>query len=66
MVKIRKIKELQQDIELDLIIRDQMANLGCLLMCNFGNFLALALAAAHTADSLDIDDENEDYKSGLS
>ena len=43
-----------------------MANLGCLLMCNFGNFLALALAAAHTADSLDIDDENEDYKSGLS
>ena len=43
-----------------------MADLGCLLICNFGNFLAVALVAAHTANSLDIGNENEDYKSELS
>ena len=31
VVKIRDIKKLQQDIENDLIIKDQKANLGCLV-----------------------------------
>ena len=30
VVKIRDVKRLQQDIENDPIIKDQMANLGCL------------------------------------
>ena len=37
------VKKLQQDIENDPIIKDQMANLGCLLVCTFGNFLAAFL-----------------------
>ena len=41
VVKTRDVKQLQQDFENDPIIRDQMANLGCLLVRTFGNFLAL-------------------------
>ena len=52
VVKIRDVKKLQQDIENDPIIKDQMANLGCLLECTFGNFLAPILVAAHTANNL--------------
>ena len=52
VVKIRDVKKLQQDIENDPIIKDQMANLGCLLKCTFGNFLAPILVAAHTANNL--------------
>ena len=67
MVKIRDVKKLQQDIENDLIIKDQMANLGCLLLCTYGNFLAPILLAAHTVNNLDIgneqDLENEGYES---
>ena len=33
VVKIRDVKQLQEDIENDLIIKDQMVNLGCLLVC---------------------------------
>ena len=33
------------------MIRDQMANLGCLLVCTFGNFLGPALVAAHTVSN---------------
>ena len=33
IVKIRNVKKLQQDIENDPIIKDQMINLGCLLVC---------------------------------
>ena len=44
-----------------------MANLGCLLVCTFGNFLAPVLVAAHTVNNLDLDDEqglkNECYES---
>ena len=47
MVKIRDAHKLQQDIENDPIIKDQMASLGCLLLCTFGNLLAPALVAAH-------------------
>ena len=41
-----------------------MANLGCLLVCTFGNFLALLLVAAHTVNNLDLDHEleNEGYE----
>ena len=65
VVKIRD--KLQQDIENDLIIKDQMANLDCLLVCTFGNFLAAVLVAAHTVHNLDVEDkqgyENEGYES---
>ena len=44
-----------------------MANLGCLLVCTFGNFLAPVLVAAHTLNNLDLGDEqnheNEGYES---
>ena len=46
VVKIRDVKKLQHDIENDPIIKDQMANLGCFLVCTFGNFLALVAAHA--------------------
>ena len=58
-LKIRDIKKLQQDIEDDPIIKDQMANLGCLLVCTLGNFLAPVLIAAHTANNVDFGDEND-------
>ena len=42
-----------------------MANLGCLLVCSFGNFLTPVLVAAHTVNNLDLGDEleNEGYES---
>ena len=68
MVKIRDVKKLQQDIENDPIIKDQMANIGCLLVCAFGNFLASFLVAAHTVKNLYHGDEqgyeNEGLKKG--
>ena len=65
VVKIRDVKKLQQNFENDLIINNQMANLGCLLVCTFGNFLAPVLVAAHTVNNLDIDHEleNKGYES---
>ena len=70
MVKIRDVKKLQQDIENDPIIKDQMDNLGCLLVCTFGSFLGVFApfsVAAHTVKSLDLaneqDLENEGYES---
>ena len=54
MVEIRDVKKLQQDIENDPIIKDQMVNLGCLLVCSFGNFLAPVLVAAHTVNNFDL------------
>ena len=59
-VKIRDIKKLKQDIENDPIIKDQMANLVCLLVCTLGNFLAPVLVFAHTVSNLDLGDEPED------
>ena len=53
MVKIRDVKKLQQDTENDPIIEDQMANLGCLLVCTFGNFLAPVLVVTHTVNNLE-------------
>ena len=54
VVKIRDVKKLQKDFKNDLIIKDQMANLGCPLVCTFGNVLAPVLVAAHTANNLDL------------
>ena len=62
-LKIKDVKKLQQDIENDLIIKDQMASLGCLLVCTFGTFLEPVLVAAHTANNFDLGDENEGYES---
>ena len=42
-----------------------MANLGCLFVYIFGDYLALVLIAAHTANNLDLggDPEDEGYQS---
>ena len=67
VLKIRDVKKLQQDIENDPIIKDQMANLRCLLVWTFGNFLASVLVAVHTVNNLDLANkqgyENEAYES---
>ena len=67
VVKIRDAKKLQQDIENDPVINDQMANLGCLLVCTFGNFFAPVLVAVHTVNNLDLGDgqdlQTEGYES---
>ena len=68
MVKFRDVKKLQQDIENDPIIEDQMASLGCLLVCTFGNLLALVLVLVHTINNLDLRDEQghkSDFKKSL-
>ena len=59
------LKKLRQDIENDPIIEDQIAGLGCLFVCMFGDYLAPILIAAYTANNLDFGDEpeNEDYES---
>ena len=67
MIKIRDVKKLQQDIDNDPIIKYQMTNLSCLLVCMFDNFLAPVLVAAHTVNNLDLGDEqgleSEGYES---
>ena len=44
-----------------------MTNLGCPLVCTFGDYLAPVLVAAHTVNNLDLGDkqglENEDCES---
>ena len=64
-LKIKGVKKLRQDIENDQIIKDQMADLGCLYMCTFDNYLTSILIAAHTGNNVDFDNEpeNEDYES---
>ena len=56
-LKIKNVKKLHQDIDNDSIIKDQMANLGCLLVCTPGKFLVPILIAAHTADNADFSNE---------
>ena len=41
-----------------------MANLGCLLVCTFGNFLTPVLVAAHTVNNLDLGNESENVGYG--
>ena len=64
-LKIKDIKKLWQDIENDIIIKDQISGLRCLFVCTFGNYLAPVLIAAHTANNLDFGNEpkNEGYES---
>ena len=64
-LKIKDVKKLRQDTENNPIIKGQMAGLGCLFVCMFGNYLAPVLIAAHTANYLDFGDqtENEGYES---
>ena len=59
-LKIKDVKKSSQHIENDLIIKDQMASLGCLFVSTFGNFLWPVLTAAHTANNVDFGDEHED------
>ena len=63
-LKIKGVKKLRQDIEDDPIIKDQMAGLGRLLMCTFGDYLAPVLIAAHTYSNLDFGDESENKNEG--
>ena len=49
-LKIKDVKKLRQDIVNDPIIKDQMANLGCLFVCTFGDYLKPVLIAVHTAN----------------
>ena len=63
MVKIRDVHKLRQDIENDPIIKDQMAELGCILVCIFGNLLAPVLVLVYTINNLDLGNENEGYES---
>ena len=58
-LKIKDVKKLRQDIENDPIIKDQMADLGCLFVCMFRNYLTPVLIAAHTANNVDFGDEPE-------
>ena len=58
-LKIKDVKKLRQDMENYPIIKDQMADLGCLFVCTFGNYLAPVLIAAHTANNVDFADEPE-------
>ena len=52
VVKTREVKKLRQDVENDLVIKDQMANLECVLVCTFGNFLAPILGSTHIVANL--------------
>ena len=64
-LEIKDVKKLRQGTENDPIIKDQMANLGCLFVCTFGDYLAPVLIAAHTANNVDFgnEPENEGYES---
>ena len=54
LVKIRDEKKLQLDIESDPIVKEEMGNLGCLLVGTLDNFLALVLVTAHTVKNKDV------------
>ena len=64
-LEIKDVKKLRQGTENDPIIKDQMANLGCLFVCTFGDYLPPVLIAAHTANNVDFGNEpgNEGYES---
>lgn len=67
VVKIREVKKLQQDIDYDTIIKNQMANLGCLLVFTFRTFLASVSVAVHTVNNFNLGHdqsfENDGYES---
>ena len=49
-VKIRVVHKLRQGIENDPTIKDQMADLGCLLVSTFGKLFAPVLGVAYTVN----------------
>ena len=53
-LKIEDVDKLRQDIENDPIIKDQMADLGCLFVCTS------VLIASHTVNNVDFGGEPED------
>ena len=59
-LKIKDVKKIRHDIENDPVIKDQMANLGCLFEFTFGDYLAPVLIAVHTANNVDFVGEPED------
>ena len=64
-VKVRNAEKLQLDIQNDAIIRKQIANLGCLLVCTSVNFLGPILVSVHTVNKLDSVYENEGSEGDL-
>ena len=58
-VKIKNIKKLRQDIENDPIIKDQMASLGSIFVCTFGDYLIPVLIAAHKTNNAGFSDEQD-------
>ena len=64
LIKIKDVKKLRQDTKIDLLIKDEMAGLGCLFVCTFGDYLWPVLIAAHTANNLDLGDEPENKNEG--
>ena len=66
LLKVKDVQKLRQDIENYPIIKDQMANLGYLLVRNFGDFLAPSLVAAYRVNNVYHGDEqgheNEGYE----
>ena len=51
VVKMRDVKKLQQDIGNDPISSYQMANIGCLLVRTFVNYLAPVSVVAHAVNN---------------
>ena len=64
-VKIRDAKKLRKGIEDDPIIKDQIVNLGCLLVYGLGDYLAPALVGVHTSNNLDRGDEQNHENEGF-
>ena len=67
-VKVKDVKKLRQGIKDDSINKDQVADLGCLLVYTFGDYsvpvLASVLIAAHTSNSVDSGDKSENKNQG--
>ena len=59
-LKIKDVKKLRQDIENGPIIKDQMANLGCLFVCTFGDYLAPVLIVARTYNNVNFGGEQNE------
>ena len=64
LIKIKDVKKSSQGTEIDRFIKDEMAGLGCLSVCTFGDYLWPVLTAAHTANNLDLGDEPENKNEG--
>ena len=63
-VKIRDVKKLHQDIEDNPLIKDQIVNLGYLLVYTLGDYLVPALVGVHTLNNLDREDGQDHEDEG--